>query len=102
MLVVMLMDDHHHLLLIQGIIIIIIIIIIIFIISGAGLKLHSIIEGIRALSPIKYQTLIVWGDSNSSSNTKFSLRLVEDSIYGIHSYVDFLCNIHSKVQGRYS
>ena len=70
--------------------------------NGAGMKLHSIIEGIRATNSTKFQTIIVWGDNNTHDNTKFSLRLVEDSVYGVMSYVDFLCNIHSKVQSRYS
>lgn len=31
---------------------------------------------------------------------KFSSRLIEDACAGIMSYVDYLCSVHNKVQGK--
>lgn len=44
---------------------------------------------------------VIWSDLSSSKplNRRFSLRLVEDCNYGFMSYVDYLCNMHTRIQG---
>ena len=37
---------------------------------------------------------------NSALHTKFSARLVEDNNLGLMSYVDYLCNMHIKIQAK--
>lgn len=45
---------------------------------------------------------VVWADMapNSALHTKFSSRLVEDNTLGLMSYVDYLCNMHIKIQAK--
>ena len=52
-------------------------------------------------SPYKQEIRYVWGDDTTSVNfEKFATRLIEDSIKGEMSYVDFLCKVHSKIQAK--
>jgi len=61
----------------------------------------SLIESLRAASPNKQEVRVVWADElNSPVALRFGMRLVEDSIYGVMSYVDFLCKLHSRIQGK--
>jgi len=49
------------------------------------------------------QLRVVWGDSSQlcpKDRARFALRLVEDSVYGVNSYVDFLCKLHAKIQAK--
>ncbi len=49
------------------------------------------------------QIKIIWADNMEDmvgDRARFSLRLVEDSIHGVNSYVDFLCKLHSKIQNK--
>ena len=44
---------------------------------------------------------IIWSDLSSTKplNNRFSMRLIEDSSAGLMSYVDYLCNMHTRIQG---
>lgn len=45
---------------------------------------------------------VVWAElaPNSPVHNKFSARLIEDSNLGLMSYVDYLCNMHIKIQAK--
>ena len=45
---------------------------------------------------------VVWSElaPNSPVHNKFSARLIEDSNLGLMSYVDYLCNMHIKIQAK--
>jgi len=45
---------------------------------------------------------VVWAElaPNSPIHNKFSARLIEDSNLGLMSYVDYLCNMHIKIQAK--
>ncbi len=77
-------------------------------------RIHCIIDCARHRNPQRPELKIVWGGEINSSNLdvlRFGLRLVEDSIYGSSffkftilisrtgsmSYVDYLCEMHSKI-----
>ena len=67
---------------------------------GASL-MKSLIEATQSLALTQPKLVLVWADEPSSAeSTKMSLRLVEDSIYGVMSYTDYLCKLHSTIQGR--
>ena len=43
---------------------------------------------------------MIWGGELSEADAdtlRFGIRLVEDSIYGANSYVDYLCDTHTKI-----
>lgn len=44
---------------------------------------------------------IIWSDFSSTKplNNRFSVRLIEDCSAGLMSYVDYLCNMHTRIQG---
>jgi len=64
-------------------------------------RINKIIEHIRDNSHTKPELRIVWGGEIATFNSqRFSLRLVEDSIYGNLSYVDYLCKVHSKILSK--
>lgn len=44
---------------------------------------------------------IVWaGEQTNPDTIRFSVRIVEDSLYGYASYVDYLCKVHSIIQSK--
>lgn len=61
----------------------------------------AIVDALRARSPSKQELRVVWADEPpNSTSLRFGMRLVEDSIYGVLSYVDHLCKLHSKIQSK--
>ena len=67
----------------------------------AAKNMQSALELIDFHSPYKHEIRLVWGDDTTSINfEKFATRLIEDSIKGEMSYVDFLCKVHSKIQSK--
>lgn len=58
-------------------------------------------DALRARSPLKQELRVVWADEPpNATSLRFGVRLVEDSIYGVLSYVDYLCKLHSKIQTK--
>jgi hypothetical protein len=45
---------------------------------------------------------VIWSDLNANNPlaNKFSSRLIEDCSAGLMSYVDYLCNMHIKIQAN--
>lgn len=69
--------------------------------SVAAKQMFNAVELLRFHNPYKHELRVVWGDDISSlCFEKFATRLVEDSIKGEMSYVDFLCKVHSKIQAK--
>lgn len=67
---------------------------------GASL-MRTMIEAVQGLAQTQPELVVVWADEPSSAeSTKMALRLVEDSIYGVMSYTDYLCKLHATISGR--
>ena len=69
--------------------------------SPTARRMAATVDALRAASSIKQELRVVWGDEPQTAHSqRFGMRLVEDSIYGVMSYVDFLCKLHSKIQAK--
>lgn len=69
--------------------------------SDTACKISSLVEALRAINPHKAELKVIWADEPPSFNSnRFSIRLVEDSIFGAMSYVDYLCRLHSKITSK--
>lgn len=69
--------------------------------SETAKKIENVIECIREKSHHKQDLKIIWAELASSMRpeyVRFTTRLIEDSIFGTQSYVDFLCKMHSKIK----
>lgn len=67
-----------------------------------GRQAIAFIETLRRSSPYKQEIKVVWSSESSSSPllARLSVRLVEDSVYGLMSYVDYLCSMHAVIQEK--
>lgn len=64
-------------------------------------RISNIISGLRRDRTNIPDLKILWADApHNAFLHRFSLRLVEDSIYGNMSYVDYLVKTHAKIQAR--
>lgn len=65
-------------------------------------RMMAILNELRLESTRMPVMRVIWGDrpSDNGEASRFSLRLVEDSIYGVLSYVDFLCKMHTMIQAK--
>lgn len=72
--------------------------------SSSAVAMAVVIEKLRCgLGYGPKELRVIWGDDTSfrpKDRAKFALRLVEDSVYGVNSYVDFLCKLHAKIQAK--
>jgi len=69
--------------------------------STISRRMAATVEALRSASPSKQELRVVWADEAPTQETlRFGVRLVEDSVYGVLSYTDFLCKIHSRVQSK--
>jgi hypothetical protein len=69
--------------------------------SSVARRMAGLVDALRAASAVKQELKVVWADeSQTPDSARFGLRLVEDSVYGVMSYVDFLCKLHSKIQQK--
>lgn len=69
--------------------------------SPLAMKMEAILNFLRQKCPYKQQLIVIWSElsgSRSIEYVKFTSRLVEDSVYGALSYVDWLCKVHSKIR----
>ena len=50
----------------------------------------------------KGELKVVWADEQAQTpdSYRFGIRIIEDSIFGVMSYVDYLCKVHSRIQLR--
>ena len=72
-----------------------------------GLAITSLIEKLRRSGSgpcsgdrAHKQVRILYPNTTDSDRNRFALRLIEDSVYGVNSYIDFLCKLHSKIQSK--
>ena len=66
--------------------------------SQAGVILAKLVRTLRGRSRCQQELRVVWSDEYGSPDAdRVGCRLVEDSIYGTHSYADFLAKLHSYV-----
>lgn len=69
--------------------------------SLAADRMKAIVDSVREHSQRKQEMKVIWsGELRDASSNQFNLRLVEDSIYGAMSYVDYLCKLHGKIQRK--
>jgi hypothetical protein len=69
--------------------------------SAISRRMAAAVESLRFTSPSKQELRVVWADEAPTPETlRFGVRLVEDSVYGVLSYVDWLCKLHSKIQSK--
>jgi len=63
-------------------------------------RMCALVDLLRASNPHKADLKVLWAglSSNDPLTIKFSSRLVEDSNLGLMSYVDYLCNLHTKIK----
>jgi chemotaxis protein histidine kinase CheA len=63
-------------------------------------RMCALVDLLRASNPHKPDLKVLWAglSSNDPLTIKFSSRLVEDSNLGLMSYVDYLCNLHTKIK----
>ena len=67
--------------------------------SHAAFLMRTLVEKVQETSSCQPELVVIWADEPSTpDSTRFSLRLVEDSIYGSGSYTDHLCKLHASVQ----
>jgi len=70
--------------------------------SRIGRRINSFVELLRSTSPYKQEMKVMWADQlgNNVLMNKFSVRLIEDSVFGMMSYVDYLCTMHTAIQDK--
>jgi len=69
--------------------------------SPLAMKMEGIVNYLRQNCAYKQPLVVVWAELSTSRSidyVKFTSRLVEDSIFGVQSYVDWLCKVHSKIR----
>ena len=69
--------------------------------SDLAKRMENVIECIREKAHHKQDLKVIWAELSSSMRqeyVRFTTRLVEDSVFGNQSYVDFLCKMHSKIK----
>lgn len=65
------------------------------------LRISNIISALQKDRVNVPRLKILWADApHSAFLHRFSLRLVEDSLYGNMSYVDYLVKTHAKIQAK--
>jgi len=70
--------------------------------SELGRRIQLFCDLLRSTNNTKQDLKVVWAElaPNSPVHNKFSARLIEDSNLGLMSYVDYLCNMHIKIQAK--
>ena len=60
------------------------------------------VDALRAEAVHKGELKVVWADEQAQTpdSYRFGIRIIEDSIFGVMSYVDYLCKVHSRIQLR--
>ena len=64
-------------------------------------RIAAIVEALQMRGSFQQDLKVVWADLSSSWSyeyIRFTTRLVEDSVFGAQSYVDFLCKLHTKIK----
>mmetsp|Transcript_28977 Transcript_28977/g.48704 ORF Transcript_28977/g.48704 Transcript_28977/m.48704 type:complete len:233 (+) Transcript_28977:37-735(+) len=63
-------------------------------------RMAAFVELLRSNNIHKPDLKVVWSgfSNNDPLSSKFATRLIEDSTGGLMSYVDYLCNMHTKIQ----
>jgi hypothetical protein len=66
-------------------------------------RISNLIEILRTSNYTKGQLKVIWADEPQSfDSVRFSTRIVEDSIFGVLSYTDYLCKVHQQIQTKMS
>ena len=66
-------------------------------------RISDLIEILRSSNHTKGQLKVIWADEPQSfDSVRFSARIVEDSIFGVLSYTDYLCKVHQQIQTKMS